>query len=488
MSEKTRARPARAVKAGGGLLPLLRRLHFYIGLFIAPFIFVAAFTGTLYVLTPQLENALYASQLYSAPNGPARPLAEQITVAEKFIGPGVKIAAVRPAPHPGETTRVMFTTPLSGPSETTAVFIAPDNLQVRGQLRVYGTSGILPLRTWLDYLHRNLLLGDLGRNYSELAASWLWGAAAGGVLLWAGNRAPRKGKVDKKSREWRLLRSRYWHSKLGLVLMLGLIFFSATGLTWSRWAGENISAMRTHFGWQTPVVNTELVSRSPSTGDAMSQMMMPDGEVMAKNHAMMDEHAQHNMSGAIHNEPGISVVPNQFDRVLNAARAAGIDAARIEIRPAWKANKAWTVSEIDHSWPTQVDSVAVDPQHFQVVDKVEFARFGLLAKLTRWGIDAHMSVLFGLPNQLLLAFFSIGLCVMIVLGYRLWWLRRPPTGHRHPAETLWYCWLLLSYPSRIMLVAVTFVLALSLPLMGISLLAMLAIDAIRWQRAKHVVV
>ena len=39
-------------------LALLRRVHFYIGLFVGPFIFVAALTGTLYVLTPQLENHL----------------------------------------------------------------------------------------------------------------------------------------------------------------------------------------------------------------------------------------------------------------------------------------------------------------------------------------------------------------------------------------------------------------------------------------------
>ncbi|WP_142764382.1 PepSY domain-containing protein, partial [Klebsiella pneumoniae] len=38
---------------------LLRRLHYYIGLFVGPFIFFAALTGTLYVATPQLENALY---------------------------------------------------------------------------------------------------------------------------------------------------------------------------------------------------------------------------------------------------------------------------------------------------------------------------------------------------------------------------------------------------------------------------------------------
>ncbi|MCX8959431.1 PepSY-associated TM helix domain-containing protein [Erwinia psidii] len=486
MSEKILAQPARAVQTRSALMPLLRRLHFYIGLFIAPFIFVAALTGTLYVLTPQLENVLYAQQLHTPVSGPARSLAEQIAVAQKFIGDGVKIAAVRPAPGPGDTTRVMFTTPTSGPSETTAVFIAPDTLQVRGQLTVYGTSGILPFRTWLDYLHRNLLLGDMGRNYSELAASWLWIAAVGGMLLWAGSRTPRQLKTGKKSRGQQILRHRHWHSTLGLLLLLGLIFFSATGLTWSRWAGDNIAAMRACFGWLTPVVNTELNPRQLPASNAMPDMMMSAGEMTEKTPATMEEHAGHRMSQTMPHDQAISVAPAQFDPVLRAARNAGIDAAKIEIRPAWRANKAWTVSEIDRRWPTQVDSVAVDPLRFQVVDKVEFAHFGLLAKLTRWGVDAHMGVLFGLPNQLLLAVFGVGLCVMIVLGYRLWWLRRPRIGQGiHPAETLRYCWQQLSVSARLLLLAITILLAISLPVMGISLLVLLVIDALRWQRAKQ---
>jgi uncharacterized iron-regulated membrane protein len=46
---------------------LLRRLHFYVGLFVGPFIFFAALTGTLYVATPQLENALYRHALHTVP-------------------------------------------------------------------------------------------------------------------------------------------------------------------------------------------------------------------------------------------------------------------------------------------------------------------------------------------------------------------------------------------------------------------------------------
>ncbi len=64
-------------------LNLLRRLHFYIGLFIGPFIFVAALTGTLYVATPQLENWLYHDALHGLAEGTPQPLSAQIAVAEK---------------------------------------------------------------------------------------------------------------------------------------------------------------------------------------------------------------------------------------------------------------------------------------------------------------------------------------------------------------------------------------------------------------------
>ena len=55
-------------------LNLLRRLHFYIGLFIGPFIFVAALTGTLYVATPQLESWLYKETLEGTLSGEKQPL------------------------------------------------------------------------------------------------------------------------------------------------------------------------------------------------------------------------------------------------------------------------------------------------------------------------------------------------------------------------------------------------------------------------------
>ena len=97
---------------------LLRRLHFYIGLFVGPFIFFAALTGTLYVATPQLENVLYRHALHTDSAGEPQPLANQIAVAEKIVGSDLRLHAVRPGLVEGETTRVMFADPTLGHRKT----------------------------------------------------------------------------------------------------------------------------------------------------------------------------------------------------------------------------------------------------------------------------------------------------------------------------------------------------------------------------------
>src|SRR5690606_30823976 len=104
--------------------------------------------------------------------------------------------------------------------------------------------------------------------------------------------------------------------------------------------------------------------------------------------------------------------PVMFDHVLASARAEGISAGKVEIRPPAGENRAWTVTEVDRSWPTRVDAAAVDPRSLGVIDRTRFDEFPLAAKLTRWGIDAHMGTLFGLPNQIVLVAFGLALFVM----------------------------------------------------------------------------
>ncbi|SBS35529.1 PepSY-associated TM helix [Marinomonas spartinae] len=444
------------------MLLLITRLHFYIGMFVAPFIFIAALTGTVYVLTPQLEAYVYKHELKTDSTGPNKPLTEQVAAARQSLSKDLTLFAVRPAPLPGDTTRVMFLDP-STLSGVRAVFIDPHNLAVRGSLGVYGTSGVLPLRTTIDYLHRTLLLGDLGRNYSELAASWLWIAALGGVYLWYKGGKKNQTKIASRTP---YLRKRRSHYQLGLVIFLGLVFFSITGLTWSKWAGGNISTVRQYIGWVTPSVSLDIKKTAHSTD--------------------MGEHANHlghsnnaNMS-MTQAAPSAKETDQLFDKVLNTARAAGIHSTKIEIKPPRKANTAWFVREIHREWPTQVDSVAIDGSTLAVLGHAQFAHFPLIAKLIRWGIDTHMGLLFGLANQLILAAFGLSLCVMIVWGYTMWWRRRPTAGAT--SKPLLDAWSKLTPTWKTITIVVSLFVAISLPVMGISLVVFLLIDAIRWQK------
>ncbi|WP_336368559.1 PepSY-associated TM helix domain-containing protein [Marinobacter sp. C2H3] len=440
-----------ATSTGATWQALLTRLHFYIGLFVGPFILAAALSGTLYVLSPQIEHFVYQDVLTTLPSGTEQPLAAQIQAAQAHLTTPLPLVAVRPAPHPGDTTRVLFQDPEASLSGVRAVFVAPDTLDITGDLPVYGTSGVLPLGMTLDFLHRQLLLGEMGRYYSELAASWLWVAALGGLYLWSQRRrTTATGPTNRRT-------LRRWHVRLGWALALGLVFFSATGLTWSRWAGENIGKVRASIGWVTPSVSTAL------------------------------PHHEHHGAGNGPAPESESAGPAAatFDEVLSAARTAGLDAAKLEILPAAEPGRAWTVREIDRAWPTQVDAVAIDPASLTVVSRADFAEYPLIANLIRWGIDAHMGVLFGWPNQLLLAAFGVGLCALIVLGYRLWWRRRPMAGPT--LQPLLGAWLALSPARRCASGLVAIALGISLPVMGVSLLVFLMIDGIRWARQRQAV-
>lgn len=61
--------------------PLILRLHFYAGVFVAPFILIAAITGALYAMAPTLERVVYHDILTVEPGGQAQPLQAQSAAA-----------------------------------------------------------------------------------------------------------------------------------------------------------------------------------------------------------------------------------------------------------------------------------------------------------------------------------------------------------------------------------------------------------------------
>lgn len=419
--DSTRQNPTRREDAAA-LTALLRRLHFHAGVLVAPFLFVAALSGLLYAVSPMTDTWLHHDLLIASSPDQAVPASQQVATAERAV-PALQASGIV-MPAPGRTTMVLFDDPHLAPEQHRAAFVDPADGHLHGTSVVQGSTWALPERAWVDQLHDNLHLGQPGRLYSELAASWLAPITLAGLWLWWRRRRslPASGTSPRN-------RARRTHTRLGVAACLGLLFLSATGLTWSKHAGAHVDALRQELHWTTPTVSTALdgANASASHGHdhgAMEGMDMGDGNPAAASGTGRRATSNHLMPGQV-----MSLDPDAVDLVVASAHA---NLRAPYLVGVGRAGQAWTAKETRHSWTIGPDAVAIAPSTGIVVDRRPFASFPVAAKLTDWGIRLHMGFLFGTLNQLLLAALAASLLVVIVQGYRMWWLRRP-TRHDGPA-------------------------------------------------------
>jgi len=103
-----------------------------------------------------------------------------------------------------------------------------------------------------------------------------------------------------------------------------------------------------------------------------------------------------------------------------------------------------------------------------------YADYGPVAKGLEWGINVHLGQQYGVANQIVLAVACAGIVLLCVAGAVAWWKRRPAGGLGVPP--------LPAQPRALWVVAGMMAVAgVLLPLLGLSLLCMLAVDA-AWRR------
>lgn len=448
-------------RISAALRRLLLRLHFYAGLLIAPFLLVAAVTGLSYALSYSIEDVLYKDLYTVDPDGERLSLVDQVEAATA-AHPDWTVTAVRPAAEDDASTAVIVDDGVARESGAAAVvYVDPYTGDVLGDSTSYGSSQAGPVREWISTLHRSLHLGEPGRLYSELAASWLWVVALGGLALWIARKRRSNPLPARKLRRaggfWRpkpsgsgRSRTLAWHGPVGLWLVAILVFLSVTGVTWSRYAGENVSELRTALSWTTPALE---VDSGASSGD----------------------HAAHDHSGAAGASPFAVAL---LDSVYAAALDAGASDP-MQITLPTGASTQYLVNEQQRSMPLQQDQYIVDTTSGapEVTGELRFADWPVMAQATNVVIAAHMGLLFGLANQLILAAAMLALVLMIVWGYRMWWQRRSKdklVGRPYPRGGLrglpW--WL------ACVVVAVAAGVGWFFPLLGISLAAFIVIDVL----------
>ncbi|WKE51081.1 PepSY domain-containing protein [Corynebacterium tuberculostearicum] len=372
----------------------LSRLHKFAGVIIAPFLIVAALSGFLYALAPTFEPWIYHDEVTATAQGSPRSLDEQIAAAQREHPDG-HVVQVEPSEDPQETTRVLFADP-SAPnaSYTHAVFVDPVDLHITGELQQYGGSRALPFRTWASNGHRTLWLGEPGRLYAELAASWLGALSILGIYLWL--------KRKQKNRK-RLSKPLTLHARVGAWLLPGFLFLTATGLTWSLVAGTAIGKVREELNWKEPSVATSVAELGASTETGEHS-----GHAGHKGHA---GHAGH--------EGAAKLAGAQT--ALSAARSQGLTGV-LEMTPPEKPGDAWGVREARAAFKLRSDAVAVTPNG-EVIDRINSADWPLAAQLTSWLIQLHMGTLFGIYSQIALAALALGLLVVSGAGLWMWWTK-----------------------------------------------------------------
>jgi len=429
-----RGRPERGrptSNAGAALRPLARRVHFLAGILVAPLLLVLCLTGLVYVFSPQIHDGLYASQLFVDRVGEQpRPVTEQVNMA-LAAHPEGELRSVVPPSEPDRTTQVNLSVPGDGdPSHARTVYVDPYTNYINGELTT--ERGRLPANVWLRELHADLHLGEIGRLYSETAASWLPVISVGGLLLWLIKQGPRA----RTAREFLVpaprgkgahLRLKSVHGPLGFWASALLLVTGVTGLMMSRFAGPRL-----------------FDARPPRLAAAPVDVPVP-------------------------------AMPIDVDSVLHVARDHGLSGT-LEVTPSAAPGQVFTVTETSPGLPVHRAAVAVDPYTGRITEHIGWDDYPLLAQIRTLGIELHTGTLFGLANQILLAVFAVTTIVLIAGGYRMWWKRSPYRGQLPPAPLP----ALRQLPRPLGAVAVLVAVALGwyLPMFGVSLAAFVVVDIV----------
>ena len=413
------------------------RWHFYAGLFTVPFILWLSVTGGIYLFKPQIETLLDRPydglKMQGQPMAPSRLAA----IAVNAVPGSVLHRYVLPE-APNDAQRVIVGV---GQKET-RVYLHPGTGQV---LKTVGEEDRL-MRV-VFRLHGELMAGRWGSALVELAASWAIVMLLTGLFLWwprdrqglAGVLYPRTGRTGRVF--WRDL-----HAVTGVWVSLAAIFLILSGLPWAKNWGDYLGEIRELT--ETVAVQQDWSQGSEADADARRKLD-------AGARAMMVEHSEHGGMTMTHTGP-----LRTLDRLVPQAKTLNLPAPA-EIYPPADASAIWTLKSNAANRPLRT-TVRMDGRTGAIIGREDFRESHWIDRVVGYGIAIHEGAFFGLANQLLSLVTILGLMLLSMSSIVMWWRRRPEgqIGVPAPKGSLRHSWLL---------VGLTVLLALLVPLFGLSL-------------------
>ena len=447
-----RPAPRSGRRRGAGLFRAFWRWHFYASFLVVPVLLVLATTGLIYLFRFQLEPLLNPDLLNAERPSPStiqQPYSAQLAAVEREY-PDVEVLSMA---EPREEGRPTVFSVVTAEGEGRDVYVNPYGAEVLGEQDPDGTLSGTAVR-----LHAELMSGRVGDRVMELGACWAIVMALTGYYLFVRGRRARKRSRAPGAR----LRSR--HAAVGSVVGIGLLLLLVSGLPWTGVWGEKAQEIASGRGSSLWSTDPGAASDPASTLD----------ESLPHRHARDVPWAQGGSEVPSSDGAGHDGSVATIDTAVQVADGEGL---RHPMTVAMPAGEDGVFSVIGYAFdaPSDERTVHVDRFGGQVVSTYGFDDYPTLAKVVSQGIGLHEGRSLGLWSFWGSALMCVLVIVSCVTGPLMWWRRRP-TGGSTGRASIGAPRGRMPLRSSPFLAAGIVALGVFLPLFGLSLLVVLALD------------
>lgn len=325
---------------------------------------------------------------------------------------------------------------IPGPNDRSYTFYCRDDRAlyldpVRGVVLGENDTWMAELQRITFALHWELVLGERGRRVVEWATSWAILLFVSGAILWW-PRGKRRGagvlwpRARLVGRQW----VRDLHAVLGAYALPVVLVLASTGLMWTIHAGDE--------RWNRVAGEAEHVA--PRSKVADTARIGVDAALVAA-----------------------GIDPATESRSIDVAVLGAKDGAD---EPYW-----FYLREEDHHAPSRIESGLVDAYSGAVIHREGWNdRTGILATIDQSRYALHVGAILGWPGRIAACLASLIVAALCITGPWMWWKRRPrerlgvPPAARAP-RTFYVVLAALGW---------------LLPMVGYTLLVVVAIEGVRW--------
>jgi len=366
--------------AASKLYRTLWRWHFYAGLFCIPFILSLSITGAIFLFKPQImawTDRAYQNLEISGER--ASPQAH-IQAAKDHL-PGAKFSSYRLPETQGQAVVVT----LMQAGQRHLVYVHPHSLDILKSLP-FDNQFIRIVRK----LHGELLLGNSGSLFVELAGCWALVLIITGLYLWWPRSATGlAGVVYPRIRQGGRTFWRDLHAVTGFWVSVFTLFLIISGLPWALVWGSTFKEIRS-IGKPDVSQDWTVSASSPQPSSAQ--------------------------------QPAVDLSETMSEELLQKAHALNFSHP-VELGADRKQKGVWKLSSGDQNRMNRAD--AWFDSKGELIKVQTFSDRQTIDKVIGIGISAHEGHLFGWLNQLLGLLTTLGLILVSVSGFILWRKRKP---------------------------------------------------------------